>query len=68
MELDKIYGKFGDDMLEYHCTKKFSIDNSSSSDVCIGDYIQVCPACHKLLDRYYSLIEYDDLKNIIRSK
>lgn len=65
MLLSNIYGKLGEDIMEYHCLKKFSTDKKASADVCIGDYIQVCPACHKLLDKHYGLIEYEDLKNII---
>ena len=68
MEPDKTYGKLGEEMLEYHCIKEFHSDNNLSPDVCIGDYAQVCPACHKLLDKYYRLIEHDDLKNIIRKE
>lgn len=64
ISLDEVYGKLGEDMLEYHCVKEFSTDNGLS-DVCIGDYIQVCAVCHKLLDKYYGLIVFDDLKNVI---
>jgi 5-methylcytosine-specific restriction protein A len=65
-DLNKIYGKLGEDMMEYHCIKKLSANSSVIDDVRIGDYIQVCPTCHKLLDKYYGVIDYDDLKNIAR--
>ena len=68
ISLNEIYGKLGENILEYHCTKTSFIDNNSLVDVCIGDYIQVCPACHKLLDKYYGIIGYDDLKNIITNE
>lgn len=63
----KTYGKLGEDILEYHCIKNFP-KTGLSNGVCIGDYIQICPACHKLLDKYYGLVDYDDLKNVIRNE
>jgi hypothetical protein len=63
----KTYGKLGEDILEYHCIKKF-LEADLSNEVCIGDYIQICPVCHKLLDKYYGLVDYDDLKNVIRNE
>jgi len=63
----KTYGKLGEDIMEYHCIKKIP-ETGLSNGVCIGDYIQICPACHKLLDKYYGLVDYDDLKNVIRNE
>ncbi|PXV66924.1 hypothetical protein CLV62_104186 [Dysgonomonas alginatilytica] len=68
IKLNNIYGKLGEDIMEYHCIKRFSTDKNASVEVCIGDYIQVCPACHKLLDKHYGLIEHEELKNIIRNQ
>lgn len=61
-DLSKIYGRLGEDMMEYHCIK--NANNTSSQKVTIGDYIQVCPTCHKLLDRYIGLVDYDDIRKI----
>lgn len=60
--LTLIYGKLGENMMEYHCIKYLS--NENSQIVTIGDYVQVCPTCHKLLDKYIGLIDYEDIKNL----
>ncbi|PKP42282.1 MAG: hypothetical protein CVT93_05130 [Bacteroidetes bacterium HGW-Bacteroidetes-10] len=68
IDLNKIYGKLGEDAIEYHCIKKNFINNSYNVEVSIGDYIQVCPSCHKILDKFYGKLDYNDLKAIIKNE
>ena len=59
----RVYGRLGENILEYHCAKNFS--RGTTPNVTIGDYVQICPTCHKLLDRYIGLVDYNDIMNLI---
>ncbi len=67
LDIYEKYGELGIDLMEYHCIKKFTSDNTYENTN-IGDYIQVCPTCHKFLDKYYDSIDYQDLSLLVKKK
>ncbi|ACU03155.1 HNH endonuclease [Pedobacter heparinus] len=67
MNSQDVYGTLGSDLMELHYVGNID-ETSLTSGFNPEDFILVCPNCHKLLDTYYAIITYDDLKNILSSK
>ena len=61
------YGEIGNNLMEIHYNKEVKNEPGlESSDM--KDFIIVCSNCHKALDKYFGLLNADDLKKIIRKR
>jgi len=58
------YGELGSHVLEIHYQKQLEI-SPGLEPAEMEDFIIVCPNCHSILDKHYSLIDADDLRTLI---
>ena len=63
----EFYGEIGRDLMEIHYCKE--IDNEpglAASDM--KDFIIVCSNCHKVLDKNYGILDYNDIRSLLKKQ
>jgi 5-methylcytosine-specific restriction protein A len=63
----EIYGELGRDLLEIHFAKELKTEPGIESSE-LDDFIIVCPNCHKILDKFFAVINVSDLRKIVEEK
>ena len=58
------YGELGKDLIEIHFNKELKNEPGLETSL-MEDFIIVCSNCHKVLDKYFGIVNANELKDII---